>query len=199
MYHPTPSIKELLMACGTWSIVPPPTPPPPGAAGGGLGGALWLPRPWTSLSGAPGGGFLSSGALWVWVSSFPRAVRLCICSCEHNMDVVKHNWSAGCYIKSPYKEPAYKEHLVIRNWFAFPNLFKGIDYYMFIRNTVYKEQISMLSMSSFKADFTVVGSYTFMSMCGKCWQNPINEYCVKQANTGYFQYIKMVLYQVLRF
>jgi len=48
-------------------------------------------------------------------------------------------------IKSAYKKPAYKELLVIWNWFSFT---KELVRYTFIRNLGYKEHIFMVPMSS---------------------------------------------------
>ena len=47
--------------------------------------------------------------------------------------------------KSAYKEPAYKELLVIRNWFLFPNLYTSLVCYTLIRNSCYKEHILLVS------------------------------------------------------
>ena len=53
--------------------------------------------------------------------------------------------------KSPYKEPAYMELPVIKNWFSFPNQYKETNsdsIYIFIMNYGYKEQMFMIQTSS---------------------------------------------------
>jgi len=59
-------------------------------------------------------------------------------------------------VKSAYKEPAYKELLVVRNWFSLPNLYLGIG-----SLNVYKEQIirNKVPVSSLQADITVYKAY----------------------------------------
>ena len=51
-------------------------------------------------------------------------------------------------VKSAYKEPAYKELLVIRNWFLFPSLYTYLVRYTFIRNSGYKEHVFLVLISS---------------------------------------------------
>jgi len=51
-------------------------------------------------------------------------------------------------VKSAYNEPAYKELLLIRNWFSFPNFSKELGQYTFTRNSGYKEHICMVPISS---------------------------------------------------
>jgi len=59
-------------------------------------------------------------------------------------------------VKSAYKESAYKELPVIRNWFHSTIFSKELVFYTFIRNSGCKEHIFMVLMSSLYAAFTVV-------------------------------------------
>ena len=54
--------------------------------------------------------------------------------------VLLHFLTVSIYRKSAYKEPAYKELPVMRNWFSFPILTKALVSNTFIRNSCYKEQ-----------------------------------------------------------
>ena len=51
-------------------------------------------------------------------------------------------------VKSGYKEPAYKELPVIRNWFSLPIFSKELVHNTFKKNFGYKEHIFIVPMSS---------------------------------------------------
>jgi len=57
-------------------------------------------------------------------------------------------WETNITLESAYKEPAYKELPVKRNWFYFSMFLKELVLYTFIRNSGYKEQFFMVPMSS---------------------------------------------------
>ena len=59
-------------------------------------------------------------------------------------------------VESAYKEPAYKELPVIRNWFYFPELYQGTSSLHVYKELRLKEQFFMGPMGFLYADFTVI-------------------------------------------
>jgi len=54
------------------------------------------------------------------VSGFPKLLLL--------ISINGDDKDETCTVKSAYWEPAFKELPVIKNWFSFPNLYKGTNY-----------------------------------------------------------------------